>query len=58
MSVFFWKRQHTEAMILKQFEERTVDAFLTKISEVDKKSNWRIRLRLRYDAVYCLRHYK
>lgn len=45
-------------MILKQFEERTVDAFLTKISEVDKKSNWRIRLRLRYDAVYCLRHYK
>ena len=45
-------------MILKQFEERTVDTFLTKISEVDKKSNWRIRLRLRYDAVYCLRHYK
>ena len=45
-------------MVLRQFEERTVDVFLAKISEVDKKSNWQIRLRLRYDAVYCLRHYK
>lgn len=45
-------------MLLKQFEERTIDAFLAKISEADKKSNWRIRLRLRYDVVYCLCHYK
>ena len=45
-------------MLLKRFEERTIDAFLAKISEADKKSNWRIRLRLRYDVVYCLRHYK
>lgn len=43
---------------LQSYEERTIDAFIAKIRRKEKTSGWKIRMRLRYEALYDWKHFR
>lgn len=43
---------------LQSYEERTIDAFIAKIRRKEKNSGWRIRLCMRYEALYDWKHFR
>lgn len=43
---------------LQKYEERTLDVFIKKLKTVMQSDSWKIRFRLRYDALYDWKNFK
>ncbi len=43
---------------LPGYEERTIEAFIARIRRAEKTGGWKIRVRLRYEALYDWKHFR